>query len=1272
MKTNPHPPTTRICALAACVLALLSMPPSAMAQSVDSLTLINSATDQPVAGFDPIAPGAVIDTTVLGFTIFNVRANVTVGTGIGSVVFALGGATAKNQTEGVAPYALFGDNSGNYNNGTFNNGLHTLRATPWSGTNGSGTAGAFHEIQFTVTDVGGPVPLTADAGPDRTLVLPVNSTTLTGSTTGGPGLAYAWSQLSGPATATLGGDDSAALAVSGLVEGAYVFRLTVTDAEENTATDDATVTVLPPGSTSVTVAGEPRQWHRITLVGSGPGTSETATPNPFSDYRMDVTFSHPASGKSYLVPGFYAADGDAAESSADAGNVWLCHFSPDETGTWNYSVSFRTGIDVAISNDPGAGDSAGFFDGASGTIEAVASDKAAPDLRAKGRLEYVGAHHLRFAGTGEWFMKCGTDAPENLLAYDDFDATPNVGNRRKSWSPHAADYDASRMSDFTWQGGKGAELLGAIDYLASEGLNAVSFLTFSLDGDDDNVFPHRLTNNIADYESAANDTRWAGNKVHRDRFDVSKLAQWDRVLGFAGTRGMYLHFKTQETENDQRMDGGALGRERILYYRELVARFGHHLALNWNIGEENVNTDAQRKAFAQWFADHDPYRHNVVIHTYPNQKNVVYTPLLGNASQYTGASLQTNNSNFTNVFADTLTWVANSAAAGKKWVVACDEPGDAQAALRPDSDPGNSHLDGRRNALWGHALAGGAGVEWYFGYGYPHSDLTCQDFRSRDSFWDVCRHFLDFWKLSGAAFHAMSNRNDLVSGSGNNANRCLANPGTEYVVQLYNGGTATLDLTDASGPFQIRWFDPRDGGAMQTGSVDSVTGGGVVSLGDPPADPAQDWIVHVSADPDLSRVLFIRGADRSGGFLEASNDTQRTEQLADIYNASTSGGNHGWNTLRLTLENAGYVVSQINETAENASGPSQGIAIDFSNFDLDAWDVLVFGSNNAAYSAASVDAVESWIRQRGGGALFISDANFGGSWKDAPDSDQPFLDRFGLIVNQDQGTYSLIRANGDFTTPGHPILDGVNQFDGEGVSPVVLNQLPTPPGTTLTKLAVAKGTTRNNDGTNPGNNYQGSSRAVTANDASLVAIDAGHGRVAGHFDRNTFFNLNGAGTNITRFDNAVFAVNLIDWLSGKLDPLTPWQGYAQTHFALLPGGRDNPAAAFAADVDGNGLPNGIEYLLGSDPVDAADGLARAPRLDGMTLVFLTANPVPSDRSVTIQGSESLDGWDDLATHPAGGAWSGPVNVTPEGPFLRASLAAAAPYRFFRLLISLGL
>ena len=32
-------------------------------------------------------------------------------------------------------------------------------------------------------------------------------------------------------------------------------------------------------------------------------------------------------------------------------------------------------------------------------------------------------------------------------------------------------------------------------------------------------------------------------------------------------------------------------------------------------------------------------------------------------------------------------------------------------------------------------MAGGAGIEWYFGYKHPHSDLTCQDYRVREKMW---------------------------------------------------------------------------------------------------------------------------------------------------------------------------------------------------------------------------------------------------------------------------------------------------------------------------------------------------------------------------------------------------------------------------------------------------------------------------------------------------------------------------------------------------------
>jgi hypothetical protein len=285
--------------------------------------------------------------------------------------------------------------------------------------------------------------------------------------------------------------------------------------------------------------------------------------------------------------------------------------------------------------------------------------------------------------------------------------------------------------------------------------------------------------------------------------------------------------------------------------------------------------------------------------------------------------------------------------------------------------------------------------------------------------------------------------------------------------------------------------------------------------------------MHLSA----AKLLFIRGADRSGGFLEAGNDTQRTEHLCDIDNLSTSGGNHGWGMLAAALRGQGFVVEQITESIEPgapSTGPVNGQHIEFQTLNLDQYAAIVFGSNNAVYDTAAIDAVENYIR-RGGAALFISDANWGSNWGDAPSSDQQFLDRFGWVMNQDTGTYSLQRSLGDFVMADHPIFAGVNTFDGEGVSPINIEGATVP----TARLAVAKGTTRLNN--NPSG---GSTRAVNAFDSSLVVGSPGSGRIAGHFDRNTFFNTNGAGTWLDRFDNRTYAINLFNWLAFAAGPIT--------------------------------------------------------------------------------------------------------------------------------------
>ncbi len=563
------------------------------------------------------------------------------------------------------------------------------------------------------------------------------------------------------------------------------------------------------------VRGELQKWHKVTIDFAGPESSETATPNPFTDYRLDVTFRH--GDTSYVVPGYFAADGDAGNTSATAGNVWRVHFCPDETGEWTYEASFQQGPNVAIG---GKGRSAGGIDGAKGTFVVQASDKTGRDHRGKGQLQYVGGRYLRFAETGEYFLKQGADAPENLFAYEDFDgdfkSDGQDDKRIKKYQPHVRDWKAG---DPTWQDGKGKGLIGAINYLASEGMNAFSFLTLNIKGDDKNVFPY------LDYDE-------------RFRMDVSRLDQWEVIFEHADRMGMFLHFKTLETENELLLDDGEMGPQRQLYYRELIARFSHHLALNWNLGEEiNNASTAQKKAWAQYIYDHDPYHHLLVIHNGAN-----HFDLMGPGSKLTGFSLQTNKADFSRVHSSVKTYLAKSADAGKPWAVACDEPGDASHALRPDNDAGKSHEDGRKNGLWGTFMAGGWGNEWYFGYQHAHSDLTLEDFRSRDRWWDYCRYALEFFKQQEIPVWEMTCQDDLVPGDDD---YCLCQPGRIYVVYLKQGGTAKLDLSKHQGVFEVQWYNPREGGPLLSGTTRVIRGGSVCSLGSPPQDEDQDWAILI-------------------------------------------------------------------------------------------------------------------------------------------------------------------------------------------------------------------------------------------------------------------------------------------------------------------------------------------------------------------------------------------------------------------------------------------
>jgi hypothetical protein len=258
---------------------------------------------------------------------------------------------------------------------------------------------------------------------------------------------------------------------------------------------------------------------------------------------------------------------------------------------------------------------------------------------------------------------------------------------------------------------------------------------------------------------------------------------------------------------------------------------------------------------AKFLRDTDPYQLHIVIHTYPDQQDKVYLPLLGSGSALTGASLQNS---WSAAHQRTLKWVNESARAGKPWVICNDEQNPADQGVPPD--PGyqghsgeavqggktyNLH-DVRKLCLWGTLMAGGAGVEYYFGYRHPQNDLQCQDWRSRDRSWDYCRIALDFFRENRIPFWEMSNADALVGNQANDNSRfCLAQANEIYLVYLPQGGAADLDLGVTSEDFSVKWFDPRSGGALRDGTVPTVRGPGKVALGHAPAELAEDWLILV-------------------------------------------------------------------------------------------------------------------------------------------------------------------------------------------------------------------------------------------------------------------------------------------------------------------------------------------------------------------------------------------------------------------------------------------
>ncbi|NHF58453.1 DUF5060 domain-containing protein [Flavobacteriaceae bacterium TP-CH-4] len=575
---------------------------------------------------------------------------------------------------------------------------------------------------------------------------------------------------------------------------------------------------------------EHHQWHTVTLDFEGPETSEKAAENPFLNYRLQVEFKH--ADTNYTIQGFYAADGNAAETSADSGNIWRVRFTPDRLGEWSYHAVLQQGDSIALKEDSETGNTIDITD-ADGAFLVVPSDKQAPDFRSKGRLR-VSNGYFRFGDTGDYWIKGGADSPENLLAYEDFDGTyrmqtsnsegeASTNDTIHSYTPHLNDW---QEGDPTWQNGKGKGLIGALNYLASKGMNAVYFLAMNIEGDGKDVWPYAAPDNFT-------------------RFDVSKLEQWEMVFQHMQSKGMLLHMVLQETENETMLDEGDTGPLRQLYLRELMARFGHHLALQFNLGEENgpadftpiAQNDVQRKAMIRFLTKIDPYDHPLLLHTHSHEpaRTDVLDSIVG-FKDLDGLSLQVDKRE--GAAAVVETWKEKSREAGHGWLISMDEIGMWHTGAVPDAiDPEHDSL--RRYVLWGTLLSGAAGVEWYYGARNRYNDLNTEDWRTTDRLWELTHYAMRFFE-DHLPYWEMQPEHTLVNSK---EAYCFRKAGEVYAVYLPDYEEYSIDLSSVEGTFTVQWFDPLNGGDLQQGSLTTLTGGSVQNLGLPPKADKKDWVV---------------------------------------------------------------------------------------------------------------------------------------------------------------------------------------------------------------------------------------------------------------------------------------------------------------------------------------------------------------------------------------------------------------------------------------------
>ncbi len=170
---------------------------------------------------------------------------------------------------------------------------------------------------------------------------------------------------------------------------------------------------------------------------------------------------------------------------------------------------------------------------------------------------------------------------------------------------------------------------------------------------------------------------------------------------------------------------------------------------------------------------------------------------------------------------------------------------DFNKAIAYDETPSRGTNERYRIEGWKFIIAGGAVYNsLILAFTVDHEDgtSTANSPCGGPALYQQLKFLKDF--IHSFDFIKMKSDDNLLSGENNNygGGHVFAKKPEIYLIYLPNASpSGTLNLSAASGSFQKKWYNPRNG--CFEGLDTTVSGGTNINLGNPPGDASKDWVI---------------------------------------------------------------------------------------------------------------------------------------------------------------------------------------------------------------------------------------------------------------------------------------------------------------------------------------------------------------------------------------------------------------------------------------------